>query len=83
MAQISRTFLVPVSKNVQNSEANNEFSEFFFRFFGITGFCASDDAPASLNGLAHPHPYMEQEIFHICLVLTHSAIDTPTTGSLL
>jgi hypothetical protein len=39
-------------------------------------------APASLNGLALPHPYVEQGIAHICLVLTHGAIDTPT-GSLL
>jgi hypothetical protein len=39
-------------------------------------------APASLNGLALPHPYVEQAIYHICLVLTHGAIDTPT-GSLL
>ena len=39
-------------------------------------------APASLNGLALPHPYVEQGIAHIGLVLTHGAIDTPT-GSLL
>jgi hypothetical protein len=39
-------------------------------------------APAALNGLALPHPYVEQGISHLCLVLTHGAIDTPT-GSLL
>ena len=39
-------------------------------------------APAALNGLALPHPYVEQGIAHICLVLMHGAIDTPT-GSLL
>ena len=39
-------------------------------------------APASLNGLALPHPYVEQGIAHISLILTHGAIDTPT-GSLL
>ena len=39
-------------------------------------------APASLNGLALPHPYVEQGIAHIGLILTHGAIDTPT-GSLL
>lgn len=39
-------------------------------------------APASFNGFALPHPYFEQEIAHIGLVLTHGAIDTPT-GSLL
>jgi hypothetical protein len=35
-------------------------------------------APAALNGLALPHPYMEQGIAHICLVLMHSTTDTPT-----
>jgi len=39
-------------------------------------------APASLQGLALPHAYVEQEISHLCMVLTHGAIDTPT-GSLL
>jgi hypothetical protein len=39
-------------------------------------------APASLNGLALPHQYVEQGIAHIGLILTHGAIDTPT-GSLL
>jgi hypothetical protein len=39
-------------------------------------------APVSLNGFALPHPYFEQEIDHIGLVLTHGAIDSPT-GSLL
>jgi hypothetical protein len=39
-------------------------------------------APASLNGLALPHPYVEQGIAHICLILTHGAIDSPT-GALL
>jgi hypothetical protein len=39
-------------------------------------------APAALNGLALPHPHVEQGIAHVCLVLTHGAIDTPT-GSLL
>ena len=39
-------------------------------------------APAALNGLALPHPHVEQGIAHICLVLMHGAIDTPT-GSLL
>lgn len=39
-------------------------------------------APAALNGLALPHPYFEQAIAHISLILTHGAIDSPT-GSLL
>ena len=39
-------------------------------------------APASLNGFALPHPYFEQAIAHIGLVLTHGVIDFPT-GSLL
>jgi hypothetical protein len=38
--------------------------------------------PTSLNGLALPHPYVEQRIAHIGLILTHGAIATPT-GSLL
>jgi hypothetical protein len=39
-------------------------------------------APTSLQGLALPHPYFEQGIQQICLILTHGAIDSPT-GSLL
>jgi hypothetical protein len=39
-------------------------------------------APAALNGLNLLHPYVEQGIAHICLVLIHGNINTPT-GSLL
>jgi hypothetical protein len=42
----------------------------------------SRHAPAAFNGLALPHPYVEQGIAHICVVLMHGAIDT-ATGSLL
>jgi hypothetical protein len=39
-------------------------------------------APASLQGMELPLIYIEQEIGHLCQVLTHGAIDT-TTGSLM
>jgi hypothetical protein len=68
----------------QGEQITSGFNHNLLPSLGTSGnyslvFC---HAPASLNGLALPHPYVEQGISHICLDLTHGAIDTPT-GALL
>jgi hypothetical protein len=82
----SLKYSLPAS-NVTDCQGDQITKEFYRNILPSLGACRNypivfRHAPASLNGLDLPHPYMEQGIAHICLILTHGAIDTPT-GSLL
>jgi hypothetical protein len=73
--------------NLTESQGNQITQLFYRQILPSLGACRRyplvyRHAPASLNGLALPHPYVEQGIAHLCLILTHGAIDTPT-GALL
>jgi hypothetical protein len=73
--------------NLTEQQGNQITQTLYCQILPSLGVCCNfplvyRHAPASLNGLALPCPYVEQGIAHISLILTHGAIDTPT-GSLL
>jgi hypothetical protein len=71
------------SSNLTEQQGEQIYKVFYRNILPSLGACHNypmvfRHAPAALNGLALPHPYVEQGIAHICMVLMHGTIDTPT-----
>jgi hypothetical protein len=82
----SLRYPLPAS-NLTERQGEQIIKVFFRNILPSLGACRNypmvfRHALAALNGLALPHPYVEQGIVNICLVLMHGAIDIQT-GSLL